>query len=356
MSTDLVIINKSLGELEWIIKNYDALFKGKYIDVFLYRVSIDDANLFAPDFFKRNNVRVHEVIKDRKKFNALIAFDNFFDKLSTYIFNRCGKNAQYITDIALIYVKALVSKFLKLEVNIFEVDRVYHENNDRTTCFLEKVISKVQYENLFFYPHHFGETTPKDKINVRLHKLIGVDRCIVNYKNEACFEHYQAVKKNLVVKITRNNSIPTKILILTRQCSDSFGFSYESAYNTLDELLKTIVLLVDVDIYIKNHPRDRDNKYWAVLKEKYSLSELSTSAIDFVSGNNVVCFHLYTTLCEPLSELNIKCFDVSPYKKSLVEKNAALMTQIERQERIGATRRLDKIDSSCIKGILNGIE
>jgi len=336
------VLNKSLGEMDWLSVHSEYLFGNQPVTYICYRITKKQLLQFCPSLFKDENVQVIDSEELFGNYKLTVNIDNFLDRLSTYIFNHAGHTAQMFVDLGFIYLKALISIILvhidkkKLPIK----GKLFHENNDRTTCFFEAIKRSISGDEVIFFPHHFGITTPKNKYTSFIHNKIGVSKCYVNGYNETVFNAYERIKHKKQSKIT--NDVPVKYLILTRQCSESFGFTEGAAYKSLDKLLSDLTsVLPKSQIYIKNHPRDKDNLSWAKLTDKYSLRDMDYSAIDFVKQNNVICFHLHTTLAIQVSQLGSKCFDVSPYDPELVALSEPLKEQLKLQLTGGYTKMLD---------------
>lgn len=333
----LIVINRSLGELDWIVANYSLITSDlDRITILCYRVDQKSVLNFAPNFFGDNEVTVLSVEQLTNSFRLLRLVDNFFDRSSTYLFNKFGSAIQYKFDSSLVFVKGIVSYVFRLpHTKLNNIDKIYHENNDRTTCLLELIKRKREFKSLEFFPHHFGATQPINRMTLNIQDKVGIDSCFVNFEDESKIGNYKFLGSSIIERSNRTDG-ELKILILTRQCSESFGFSYENAYEKLDVLLSKLKRY-GIEIYIKNHPRDLDNHYWNKLIRKYNLITIEYSAIDFVRKNKVVCFHLHTTLCIPLSQLKALCYDVSPYVESLIKNNESVLCQIKKQSELMST-------------------
>lgn len=313
---NLVVINKSLGEIDWISANRHK-FDGHTIFI-NYRCDDDEIKAFLPNFYELESEKIFHGKKYLSNFDVVTKIDNILERLSTFIFNRTHSQViQKLFDLLLVFVKKLIARIIVKSGSSLKPDSgivtVFHENNDRNTVFLEVIKLVFKVDKVVFFPHHFGVTYPKNILTKAIHKLSGGTTVWVNRESESDGLHYIHPNENQCNLGKPRGNGRKLVLILTRQCSFDYGFDSEDAYIRLDSLLNKIQDKYRGNIYIKHHPRDKLNPTWKTLEELYDLKVLESSALDFCAKRNVICFHLYTTLVEPLSYMGVKCIDVSPY-------------------------------------------
>ena len=317
---NLVVINKSLGEIDWISANRYKF--GSDVIFINYRCNNDEIKKFSPNFYSSEIEMLHNCDDYLYNFILVKKIDDILDKGSTFIFNKTKSHLiQKLFDLSLVYIKRCIAYILVKSkssdwphANV-GVETIFHENNDRNTVFLEIVKLVYRQNRVVFFPHHFGIAFPKNLLTKTIHKLSGSFTVWVNRPSESDGMHYKyiEIQKPKPRKINGDDKV---VLIMTRQCSLDYGFDYEDAYVRLNSVLARLQEKYQSKFYIKHHPRDKFNPTWKKLEEVYSLNVLESSVLDFCSNNNVTCYHLYTTVIEPLNSLGVKCIDVSPYKRN----------------------------------------
>lgn len=319
----MIIINKSLGELDWLIFNWPYLDLRHPINILCYRVSKQKVINHAPNFFRENNqIRLLDFGEVFKFASFFQFFDNLMDRLSTKVFNTFGPVSQSYIEIFFGIFRNCLAYRNNLSSSLCG-DFVYHEYNARGT-FLLSLLPRGIVVN--FFPHHFGPSPMLSKIERRVMNIVSKT---ADYKLLHTFERPSATSvKNLKRKKTDSHVV----LILTRQCSPIYGFSYKEAFDVLNKLCE-VLRRSDVEIYIKHHPREHEYYFWEILEDFYKIKRIDGSIFDFVSDLNVVCFHLFTTLVWPLSELGVKCFDVSPYNLEILDEDNIVKVVLDFQLR-----------------------
>lgn len=340
----IVVLNRSFGEIDWIISSWSTLDLDSQQILFLcYRLDKSDVISYAPGLFLKRNVvvkNVSECFNGSGALNVIKRADTFLDRLSTFIFNKTKSHfIQKALDLCLVYMKRGIAKSLKIESLTSDGQDLYHENNDRSTILLE--LLRVGTKSVTFFPHHFGNTHPRGRLESKIFDSIGVQKCYVNYKEESDGENYLFLEKKLP-KILEIEEGPI-VLILTRQCSDYYGFNFKQGAEVVSSLLGQLSQMNNT-VYIKHHPRDHNINEWRELTSNYKVNELYTSVLDFVVGKKIICFHLYTSLVEPISSLGVACYDISPYSNKLKNINYNAYMHIVNQVENNVTIRVEVSD------------
>jgi hypothetical protein len=320
----IVILNKSQGEIDWLVFNQHNLFSdGDLVYVYCNIIDKDIAISYAPYFFSQKNIFVFNLadIVSSKKSLALFKFDDFFGRISSFMINKINSRLmQNLTELSLVFVRRFIAMFVNCTIkDEFKFHDILFENNFRSSILFEVIKRSCdsKYTNITLFPHHFGPLEKIDGLCSLIIRSMNISRCLVNNKaEEQGIYKYLAPETEEASKISNPNETDNHFLFLTRQCSTHYGFKYDEAFQSFElSLMGVRNLYPHAIIKIKNHPRDIRKATWNEIAHKYGGTELVTSAIDFCAKNKkIVCIHFYTSLVEPLNAMGIKCLDISPYK------------------------------------------
>jgi hypothetical protein len=323
-SRKIIILNKSQGEIDWLIFNQSNLFNDNSL-IYVYCNQIDKSTAikYAPNFFSQEHVFIFNLsdIMTPMCATVILKLELFFARLSSFMINKLGSRLmQDITELALVYVRRLIASFLSPTLKeCTEFNELLFENNFRSSLFFEvmKKKCKPNFTQITLFPHHFGPLEKENLLTRLIIKSMNITRCIVNNEIEERGVYKYLEPSKVGTRLSRNiNVVKKHFLFLTRQCSTHYGFKYDDAFVCFERaLIEVRNLYPDAEIKVKHHPRDSRLNSWNDVSNKYGGKELFTSAIDYcVKYNNTICIHFYTSLVEPLHGLGVKCFDISPYK------------------------------------------
>jgi len=319
-----VILNKSQGEIDWLVYNQNNLFsRDDLIYVYCNIIDKDVAINYAPNFFSQENVRVFnlvDIINNRYNLKVF-KLDVFFERISSFMINKVNnRSMQNLTELSLVFVRRAIASILIYSVNNdVKFNEIFFENNFRSSLLFEvlKKRRKSSGTEVTLFPHHFGPLEKTTKLTRLIIQALNISRCLVNNNSEAegIYKYLPSKKEKLPTSLGLGIQDRT-FLLLTRQCSTHYGFEYTEAFKCFEKALIGIrSLYPNAVIKIKNHPRDLKRSTWNELSSNYGGEEIFTSAVDFCAKNqHLVCIHFYTSLVEPLSGMGIKCLDISPYK------------------------------------------
>ena len=319
----IIVINRSLGELDWLILNWAKIDSASdEIIILCYRCNLQQLYEYSPTFMRSFRGEVHEWSSLNSNFKYMLLIDNFMDRVSTKISNLWGGRSQWIVDVIFSLFRQCITR-LPLKLGLPK-SCVYHEYNARTSMplvFLRQLASEF-----VFFPHHFNiESFPPENQLVFFKNFMKVE---VRYLSNSL----GGVRSPNTITV-----LPKKCLILTRQCSLAYGFNYEEAYDQLD-LTCSLLTKLGISLVLKHHPREQRLNLWENLEQRYSARRIDSSAIDFAKSNvDIICVHLYTSLVNELSKFGIPCFDVSPYATVL---NDNVVKAIQVQANLSISRRM----------------
>ena len=324
----VLVINKSLGEIDWIAVNSNHRVFANIDLIILYRVSLEELYKYFPNFDKKfPGVKVLSFNNFGSVSKNIIVIDNLLDKVSTKIFNVFGAKTQIFAEFLLTFFRRFVSKFFS---SIY-LDKIVllHEYNARTNILIELFKNK---NDVILFPHHFGYMHQLDYFQKRLCRFMYGRYCDkLLYSND---------DTKFSIEFDQVDPDSKIALILTRQCSLVYGFDYIAAYESLDILCQKLNDL-NYEIYIKHHPRENFYDCWNALELKHNITRLNYSVFDFCSLNLPICFHLFTTMVVPLSRMGVNCYDVSPYDDDVFNNNSIYAEQINKLIDNNYTKRLN---------------
>lgn len=327
--TNLVLINKSLGELDWIISKWEEL-KLESTDTWLivYRIDMEKLRAHAPSFIEifGENIYTWDEISRSK---GIANIDNLLDRISTKVSNVFGRRYQRIFDVFSDRLKEFFAIALITNADIPKECIVFHEFNARTTFPL--LFLRQHAQTINFYPHHFNSTPQLQNEN----KLY-YERLFSPVQVQHLYNNFEVVYENFLRRTHKK-----KCLILTRQCSLAYGFDYHAAYHTLN-LYCDFLHRNNVKIYFKHHPREHNMEYWEKIESRFRCKRVTVSVFDFIREHEeLFCLHLYTSTVNEIVKFGVPCFDISPYNEPIPDDVRA---NLSIQENINSTRRVDFAD------------
>lgn len=325
MKTILIFINDSLGELDWIspfiISNEAKEFKF-YVYLNLYNKKYKE-KLAIFNNYKLNKNNIILLNDDNRIDYYSMKLDNFLNRIlgiiNKYSF-RSFKLVRYIMDTLRKIVGSFYNKTKKVKF-----DYIFRDYNLKDTFILNSYIQHNSKAKIIIFPHaiglqkinsdfkreplkqvkshlwlensHLSDIPQKNKFYQNIFYNSGSPSISINYDKQTLF-----------------NPNSKNILVITRDCGNVYGFSYEDAFKTFDILLAKLETK-QLNIFIKHHPRDKKLNNWRKIQNKYeNIYEFETS-LNNIEIELKACLTLFSTAALFLLSRGIPVFEISPYKK-----------------------------------------
>jgi len=322
----LVYINDSLGELDWIapyMQSEEARDFCFYIYLNGPGSTYDEKIKILQRYGLGSVDNIHCVNRRTRLEPFLFQIDMFLNRVlgriklvSFHLFEMCRSTIDG--------VRWLLSR-LPLVKSSVAFDVVFRDYNLKESFALSCFIRHSPQAKIVIYPHAVGlqrkhEMCPREpakqvqadlwlensdysdimKYDPYYQKIFfasGVPGFDINYKRPALF-----------------NIASKKAVIITRDCSMTFGFTYEMAMKAFDELLEKLGEQ-GYQAYIKHHPRDRELKRWRKIQQKYQHCYELEESLNTLTMEHAVCFTLFSTAPLFLLSRGVPVLEFSPYKQ-----------------------------------------
>ena len=191
-SVKAVIINKSQGEIDWLVYNQNNLFSSNdMIYVYCNLIDKDVVTYYAPNFFSQNNVRVFNLVDiiSNKYYLEVYKLDIIFGRISSFMINKVNSRLmQNLTELFLVYIRRVIAAILSYKVKSdIRFNEIFFENNFRSSLLFEVLKKRKESDKTIvtLFPHHFGPIEKTTLLTRLIIRSLRISRCLVNNKTEA---------------------------------------------------------------------------------------------------------------------------------------------------------------------------
>lgn len=323
MKNILIYINDSLGELDWIapfIKSSEG--KEFSFHIFLNGPGVtyqDKINILEKYGLDKKNVLC--INSESKKDYYLYKIDEFF--------NRVLGRTKLISYSGYVVSRKIVD-FVRLSIGSLHTtsdcpyEYIFRDYNLKDSISFMKLKSGCKNAKIVVFPHAVGlqkihTDCPREalrKINIDLwlenSDLSDIAKKDKFYRNKFFASGAPAFDINYKLPTLFSAKVK-KVLLITRDCSITFGFDYASALKAFSLILKELNVL-GYSVYIKHHPRDRRLNDWRKLQEQYPNAKELNQSLTTISDKYSACLTLFSTAPLFLLSRQIPVFEFSPYK------------------------------------------
>lgn len=304
-----IFVNNSMGELDWIVPYIKQTSLDIHFDIYLYHQRLWDFDIQN----KTDNINIICC----SNYKNTVFLDTFLDNLYRYLARKIPFDISYVSTF-FDFLRYFTSLFIILKYQLkYKYDFIFRDYNLKQSILLYKLSRKSK--KVVIYPHSTALMTnygKKPQLNKIKHAIF-----LENTEYHDRFLPYYA--KNMAVvgspglDVIRQKKITNKlnsILIITRNCDESFfGFDYDSSFKLLRTIL-TWAKRSNLEVDIKHHPRDNRVQEWRRVSESFdNVNEINGN----LSENNnsyLYCLCYYTSAFIPSVLKKTLCIDVSPYR------------------------------------------
>jgi len=322
----LVYINDSLGELDWIAP-YMKSEETRIFQFYIYLNGPGKDYREKRDILFRYGLTEHENIhclnRPVKRERLLFEADTLINRvlgriklLSFRLFEIGRKSADLLRGgVAL----------LSLVESPVTFDLIFRDYNLKESMGLSCLIRQNPEAKIVIYPHAIGlqrfhPMCPREPI-----KKVRADLWLENsdYSDQAKKDpYYQKLFYPCGVPAFDINSRlaplfhagSKRVIVITRDCSLTFGFTYETAMDAFRKLLEQLVQN-GYEVHIKHHPRDRKVDIWREIHKPIPGCYEIEESLSAISGEWCACFTLFSTAPLFLLSRGVPVFEFSPYRQ-----------------------------------------
>jgi hypothetical protein len=264
---------------------------------------------------------IHCLNRPYRRERYLFAIDTFLNrvlgrvKLLSYRLYEIGRKT-----VDLFREGVAVFPFVESPV-VFDV--IFRDYNLKESIGLSCLIRQSPEAKIVIYPHAIGlqrvhQMCPREPI-----KQVRADLWLENsdFSDQAKKDpNYQKVfYPSGVPALDINYKLPPlfnakskRIIMITRDCSLTFGFTYEMAMDAFRKVLEQLIQN-GYEVHIKHHPRDRKVNEWRAIQQSYPNCYEIEESLSVIDEEWCACFTLFSTAPLFLLSRGVPVFEFSPY-------------------------------------------
>ena len=323
MKNILIYINDSLGELDWIAP-FIKSEEGKEFNFYIYLNGPGKTYQEKIDILRKYGLlseNIFSINSNSKKDFYLFTLDDFLNRVlgriklfsyALFLFMR------KLFDLFRIFVATILSG------NKTTFNYIFRDYNLKNSFSLIHYIRMNENAKIIVFPHAVGlqrshPSCPREPLkevkadlwfeNSDLSNIVKKSKI---YKDIFIVTGVPAFDNNYKKKTLFSTNVK-RVLIITRDCGMTFGFTYVDAFSIFDTLLQKLNQL-GYEIKIKHHPRDRKLNEWRDIQSRYSKIEELEGSLNDIKDTYSACYTLFSTAPLFLLSRGVPVFEFSPYK------------------------------------------